>query len=381
MKRLLAAVFLLSAGPARALPCPVRALDARDNPVPLEDSHPTCAAAAAQTPRFERLRAAAGIPETELEYVVEVGAADGHENAYYWARKVGFNDAYFRKFADSSSLAPLASLAHEVGHAVQHRLGVLYPDMTGKSQAEKMAFYRRKEAHADAIAVELLLRAGYPPDAFVRGREQRFSCAAIAEKDDGDERATHPADRHRWVNSLIATPRVAADLAARHRMQLERVGKATPAELDAAFTGAALREGEPVAALTLAGPRVYKPAFQLGDFDERGRIMPGRLASSDLRLSPPAPGAGTVAQEANFFASIYADRVADYARDLMDWWYTRDSVSDLAVRACGASTGADIDGALGYGVTAWSRDAAIRAAQWLQDLLPGPAAPRASTQK
>ena len=368
----LAVVLLFSAASAAAAPCRVPAVDARDNPVALEDTHPTCLAASAQLTRFEKLRAAAGFGPTELGYYVEVGAAEGHDNGYYWNKRVAFNDAYLKLYP-SAALPFLATLAHEIGHAVQDRDGDLEWRNRARSTghaAEAASRTRRLEAHADAIGIELLLRAGYPADAFVKGREARFTCEAIAkpatEKPGEDD--THPDHRHRWLNSLLATPRVVEELTARRREELSRLNGASAATLEAAFTGAARRDDASVAFPAVTGPRVYKPHFKKEDFDDHGRIAPGRLASSDLRLSLPPPDAGPFQATSRLVLLSYTDRLADATQNVVNWWYGRQPLSDLALEACGKVTGADYGEAVSIGVRARALQATERVTAWLDGL-------------
>lgn len=363
-------VVLLATAPSWAGPCPVPALNQENQPTPLEESHPACVAAQAQLPRFERLQAASGLSPSQLAYYVQIGAKDDEENAWQMGGKVYFNDAYLRKFPPES-LAYLSSLAHEIGHAVQRADGSFaWRDSVKPKTSEHAARERRLESHADAIAVELLLRAGYSPDIFVKGREERLTCGVIVEKPSGV--TTHPAPRYRWLNTLLVTPRVAPQLDAITARGLERLAESAPAESDAAFTGAGSRRLD--AETSPAHPAVrnavpFKPLVTVHDFDAKGRFLPGRLASSDLRLTPPPPGSGAVKEHFYFIASAYTDRLADMTQDVVNWWHTREGLADLTVRACGKVTGARHDQAVMYGVSDWSRAAARRTAEWLDGLL------------
>lgn len=368
----LAVGLLVLAASAAAEPCRVPAVDGQNNPVALEDVHPTCLAASAQLRRFEKLRAAAGFGPAQLVYYVEVGAAEGDDNGYYWNKRVAFNDAYLKMYP-SPSMVFLATLAHEIGHAVQDRDGDLEwrnrAREAGKAE-EAASRTRRLEAHADSIGIELLIRAGYPPDVFVKGREARFTCAAIAKPADKNPGVddTHPDHRHRWLNSLLATPRVVEELTARRREELARLSGASAAALEAAFTGAAPRAEAAVALPPVTGPRLYKPHFKKEDFDDHGRLLPGRLASSDLRLSLPPPDAGPFQETSRLLVLTYTDRLADMTQNAVNWWYGRQPMADLAVQACGKLTGADYGEAVNYGVRAWALQATERATAWLDGL-------------
>lgn len=369
----LAAAFLLVlSARAAAAPCRVPVVDKEDRPVVLDETDPMCVAIVAQERRFEKLRTAAGFPADQLTLYLEVGHGPGEENAYYWRKRVALNDAYLRMLP-SGSLAYLVSLAHEIGHAVQDRDG----DLDWKHAARRAGHMveaanrsRKVEAHADAIAVELIIRAGYPPNAFMMGREQRFPCDAVRRpsKEEFGVDDTHPEVRDRWINGLLTTPLVVEQLTERRRDELARLGKASPGALNAAFTGSVARDGDVPVGPALSGPRQYRPHFKKDDFDDTGRLRPGRVIVSDLRLAVPGPEAGPVEETSRLLLMSYTDRMADAAGAVVNWWYTRQPLSDMAVRACGRVTGADYGDAVVYGVRQASLDLTERVTTWLANL-------------
>jgi predicted Zn-dependent protease len=222
---LLSAAAFLGAPLARAAqPCPVPDVDGgRGWPPPLSADAPECAAMLSYLPHFRALESAAGFPNGYWRPVLQRDALD---NAYLLERaRLMVVTTGFLARHPAADAAVLFTLAHELGHGVQE---LRTPRPTDPGEQDRVS--RRREAHADSIALELLPRAGYDAATAVRGVESLFTCAAVAE--DGTPAALpHPSPRTRWINLL-------------------RLGPRAPS------------------------PRAeYSPALRLEDFDDSGRLI------------------------------------------------------------------------------------------------------------
>jgi hypothetical protein len=198
MKMLLAALMLL-AGPSFAAPCAVAYQDdpARfglRRPHPLQASDPLCAQALQAERDFRRLRDAAGLRPEQARFTVY---EEAQVNAAFDDRthQLLLNTGLMR---ETRRMAIVAVMAHELGHAIQARDGVVTRDN------------RQFEGHADALGAVLLARAGYPPDTGRRAWESISGCRAISYpvRPQGTP-LTHPMDGERWRNAAAMTAAIA----------------------------------------------------------------------------------------------------------------------------------------------------------------------------
>ncbi len=363
MMRLAALFIVIAAIPASAENCPVPmhlAPTVIKIPPPLNAEDPACVNAVSLVPHFQRLAAFAGFAPGQLTLSILVGS--GEENARYWLNSITLDDSYLRRHPREAPVF-LVTISHEIGHAVQERDG----DRAWVDQETRAGRYlsasRRAEAHADAIGQRLLLLAGYPPIQ-TRAAEQRFGCNRIAATEDDPSWRTHPEDRDRWANGIIAQRRVIDSLPAERRAALERLAGGGAETLDAAFTGALLRGGQDPA-LPARGPVRFESPYRITDFDNNGRLMPGRLASSDLRLRPPPPDASFDVQASYVIAQMVSEPVAMAYGAVVDWWYTRQTVSGIAVNSCGAVLNGDYDGTVLKGAGEAAAAATTGTLDWL----------------
>ncbi len=360
---LLAAVCL-SAPASAAVPCAVRSW-APDNTVSdsaFEASSPVCAAAMELLPDVERLRRAAGFDETSLAYLIHL---EDTANAYYQSGKIGINAGYLT--SSHARVARLASIAHEVGHAVQDKTGKFLwanePKTAHASRAGAGAFedspayaeyrarWRRLEAQADLIGQELLAAAGYDPRLLRAGREA-VGCGT--EEGFGISTGdTHPADAQRYVNAAIA-----GEVAARERARREAEGLAGRMRTAAV-------PGDPLAAARAEPVRTYSPSVRVEDIDDNGRLKPGRRIAGALRVPAPPAGAGVLREHAQFIAGSVVDYwVAEPFRKAVDRIAENASAQSRILAFCGTSGAEQF--AEEYGTMGWIRRVARN---WTADLV------------
>ena len=215
-------------------PCPVPDVDGGGGFFgrALPASDPACAAILSYVPPLNALKEAAGIPAASWR--IGLQRFSQYENMYLSAPQANLvivTVPFLTRFP-SPSPAVLFSMAHELGHAVQARRVSDWDPAAPEQEQDRIS--RHFEAHADAVAIDLLARAGYPPSLAAKGLEELLSCDAIRNDRPGPASSPHPSARVRWLNV--------------HRLLADR--------------------GTPAAA---AGP--YKPAVQPSDFDDEGRLI------------------------------------------------------------------------------------------------------------
>ncbi|MDD5301937.1 MAG: M48 family metalloprotease [Elusimicrobia bacterium] len=343
---------------ASAAECPIRMrADLQPRDLPFDAGSSECLLAVSLEPDFSKLRAAAGIEAGSLDFQVDYDG--GEVNAYYTQGFIRVTRAYLR--ADLKREARLATLAHEIGHAVQERDGLLswmnepinlyfkkrhgglYKDRSYESSEEYKEYQlrsRKREAHADAIGQELLARAGYAPDTFTLGRSSRFGCQSVDEIDEHDP--THPADAQRYVNAAMTASAVSSAKAA------------SAAQSIAGYLGG-----------TRPSADAFTPGTSIRDYDDLGRLKPGRLAASKLSVPPPPPDAGvvrrTVQQAA---ASVVARWISEPFQAAVDGLAAseRRSIARKVLASCGPLRSTE---PVDFSVFGWikrlSEDAALRA--------------------
>lgn len=339
---LLAAVLSLSAPlTAAAGPCvvPTHTDDPRTGSISFDDSTVECRVASSHLTDVARLRAAAGFDATTMKYMI---VADDSSNAYYYQGGIYMHSGYLRE-AGMTPEARLATIAHEIGHGVQDKLGKLAwsrepraayfkragGDATVEGYAaspefkEAMARSRRIEAQADLIGQEILVRAGFDANTFTRGRAVRFGCRDASELGtEGD--TTHPVSAQRWVNTAISRGTVAADRGNKAAVNMAAMLGGDLKRLEAPSTDAGYKA------------RPYTPAASVEDFEDSGRLKPGRQVAARFVVPPPADDAGFVERHATYIAGSVMDfYVAEPLKGAVDRLAARKSVAMQTLQACG----------------------------------------------
>lgn len=362
----LLAVLLLGARPAAAQTCAVPTWVEPGTPstaaVVFDSASPECVAASSLSADFAKIRAAAGFTSAMLAFYID---PDPEENAYYLMNRVAFNAGYLR--SNIPREGRLATLGHEVGHAVQDQTKKFawrdepwqaYRARAGDSatwaafqQAPESAEYyarsRRLESHADLIGQELLTRAGYDPNTFTRGRAARFGCGAdlLTVRDD-----THPPTAQRYVNAAMGRGALSSN---RARREADRImeGLGGPRRL-------------PGGELATPVPVAYSPSARVEDFDATGRLRPGRAAAEALRVPDPPRDAGPVREHAQFIAGSVVDFwIARPFQAAVDGLAERRAIASRAIAACGTPEASRF--AEEYGTAGWIRRIA---ADWAANL-------------
>lgn len=353
----LAAVFLSAlAASAAAGNCLVPMTSGPGEPaLAFDAASPACREAASLMADFAKLRAAAGLAPAGLSFSVHPSAK---VNAYYMPGGIWFTTGDLSD-AKITRETRVATIAHEIGHAVQYRdgqgawSGEPYDaylarggdpaDAEFDKSPEAAEYYARKrklEAHADSIAQELLLRAGFPSDLYTRAHANYFGC-------EGPEglhasASKHPAPAQRFINAAMTSGALAN----------ERARKASLA-LSASLGAGAPRADSP-----------YRPAARIEDYDSQGRIKPGRRAAESLRVPPPPGDAGPVRERASLIAMSAVDFwVAEPFQRAVDGLTGSDRVSARVLTACGKPQAAGLEE--DYSTFGWAKriaaDLALRA--------------------
>lgn len=224
---------------------------------------------------FVKLREAAGFGEDQLGHLC--GTIDWPETplASYtaWNRCVNVNIAFLRKHG-GDDVAIQSALAHEISHGIQDRRG----DMAwavevadDESPEGEREFRRRRrilEAQADTISIQLLERAGLPPDTAKKGFAIRHGSSwAAAEETDADS-STHPTERSRWLNMTIAASWMSVASSEKKLLEAARRGLDSIGAVEAPIS----------------------PFFYREDFSDRGDIQLKRLLSERFHRELPPPG-------------------------------------------------------------------------------------------
>lgn len=332
-------------------------------------STPTCRSATALLPDFARLRETAGFGPDDLRFAVDAG--ERKANASYLEKVVTIS-VPFLKDETMGLNARLMAIAHEIGHAVQDRDKLIdwrneprtafvqrarnlnpVPAFEGSpEEAEFMARSRRLEAHADAIGQELLLAAGYTADVFARGEAEFFGCHGV-ETLEGDGR-THPVDAQRYINSNLTGGALANERArAALKNQTDFAGRPAP--------------GDAVAAAATLKP--FKPNASLHDYDDDGRVLPGRRIAQILQVPLPPPDAGPIRRHATLIAYSTVDYwLVKPLREAVNRLSTQDGVATQVLASCGNPE--TLTAAEEFSVGGWTRriaaDAASRMTRWLR---------------
>ncbi len=359
--------------PDGAAVCDVAVLDPSTKSLrPTAADSPECRAVMGLQAPFKKLRDRAGFDERSLRLLI---VADQSRNAiftrYAPPPSPGFVGLYigFLQDTTSSHTGKVMILAHEIGHAVQdqrpeqaerlRRWAQMFKRNPGATslatlpedeRQEWLAFNRRYEAQADGIAQQLLAESGYPVVTGRAGAENYFGCTnpAVA--------STHPAPRQRVVNAAFGQ-----ELIARHALENAE---------NVRFDGAGVRRGlgGPIRAAR-PGPQTFTPLAQLSDYDTQGMLLPGRLASSDLRVRVPPRDAGPVREFAQRVAASAVDFwIADPFYEAVNKVAQRGRVTAAVLAACGTPLAEE----LSRDLTTWgwtkriAENGALRATAWLR---------------
>lgn len=193
MRRFVLALLFSAPGASFAAPCAAPIIDtqaaAGRAPRAVEDGSPLCRKALFAFQAYTRLRVIAGVRD---EHAVFQVLLQPENNGYFRQNpnRIMLTEGLLRA---SSREQILTTVAHELGHAMQLRDGLI----RGYSRVQR-------EAHADVLAAELLARAGHPLDTARRGRENRHGCAVVtdAARTPGPE---YPTPGQRWRNTVAAS--------------------------------------------------------------------------------------------------------------------------------------------------------------------------------
>lgn len=245
--------------------------------------------------------------------------------------------------------AMLFVLAHELGHAVQERGGELaWRFATGLGEEETKRRSRVTEGQADAIATDLLAKAGLGgARATMKGVEDFFTCATI--QNEGLKGTSHPAPKDRFLQQLKQGTLARAP----H-------GTMDDAALAAAFDQAQKRAGA-VDTEPKVGPRVYRPPLGLEDFDAYGRPKTQGLRTSGVPAAQPA-----VPKDAPFWTKWRASLDAAWTKAVDSAWFNNPSVEAVALKSCGIPKDVDFNEAVAVGSLAWVSSTAAEMTQRLK---------------
>ncbi|MBI5597235.1 MAG: hypothetical protein HY928_14170 [Elusimicrobia bacterium] len=347
------ALALLASAPraqdAEPAQCPLPFYDFASNGFVPAPSPELCRALQGYAPPMKAILKAADFPEDAIGLW---GNTEAGENAgYYHSVKLVMINLGTLKKHPKADAATLFVLAHEIGHAVQHRGGELAwkNSILDKGSKEYLRRNRIIEGQADLIATELLSKAGLGgARTSMNGVEDFFTCSAIQ-----DERAvavTHPTPKDRFLDQLkqrtLAGPTAARLAGAK---QLDEAG------LAAMFDAAGNRGAQP--ALPQGGPRVYKPSLGTDDFDAYGRPKTQGLRTLAVPATAARPAAQAPAGPDGWTKmAVSAQAAWDLAVDAA--WFNNPAVESLALKSCGLPKKTDFNEAVAVGGASWLSETA-----------------------
>lgn len=328
--------------------------------IPLASASPSCRAALELLPDFEKLRAAAGFEPDKLALWIDSSV---QVNASYTPEKILLTTA-FLKDASRGRDARVMAIAHEIGHAVQDRQGLIAwrnepafafarrvaderprPELIGSGSEEEKEFLvrsRRLEAQADTNGQELMVRAGYQITSFTEGTADYFGCQNPMMSSE----SSHPAGAQRFVNSVVTGGAIANERArAALRRQADEFGTASAADVSV-----------PV--------QPYVPRTNIDDFNDQGQLLPGRLATARRGVPSPSEESGAVARRPSIISNLVNHLVVEPFAAAVDEYATQNSFAIRVFAACGTPEVAEMT--RHFGVWDWikaiSADAARRRA-------------------
>lgn len=161
-------------------------------------------------------------------------------------------------------------LAHEIGHAVQDR----------ESFLNDAAYnYRQLESHADLLAAQILIKAGFNTKMGIKGKEEKFSCGRI--QNEAAPTRTHPSPQDRWINDLLYNSAVSAHLDRIKSLQLSGSPEDNALQLEKLY----MNNSESKTFEMIASPAV---------FDNDGKLKitppPQRASITNIDNKPKFPG-------------------------------------------------------------------------------------------
>jgi len=339
------ALLALTAPHAAAQECPIPVRAVNDLVFfPLNNSSPSCRAARDLQPDFDKLVAAAGFRPGELTLWID--SAIKEVNAIYLPGKVLLTTAFLKDETRGRD-ARVMAIAHEIAHAVQDRDKLI--EWRGRpGDAEYLTRSRKIEAHADAIGQELMVRAGYPADAFTLGTEEYFGCQSQQLR---EETATHPTPAQRFVNNAMVA------------------GTEANARAHAALEVYASQFGQASAQAPDLPVQPFTPAARITDYNDQGQLLPGRRIAESLGFGlsrpPPSPDSGPANLVAGTAASLWSsalDRffVAPFTA-AVDELSSDPSFVNRVFAACGTPETAELTE--NFGVMDWIKAIAANASR------------------
>lgn len=374
-------LWCATAAAAQGVPCEIAFLDNPDGTFDAP-SKEACASMLSYRPAFAALLRAASFEEGQ---VALKGQFDPSDNAYFDFREnfVGVHTGKIKKYPNPEP-ALLFTLAHEVGHAVQRRGGEMawrYSAGTDTPQGHERS--RAMEAHADAIAADLLEKAGLADSkAIVTAQETRFGCPSL--QGDPAPVTTHPANRDRFLHQLkrvtLSGPAVSP---------LAGAGPMDESGLASIFDRAARRLSVPSAPAEVGAPG-YRPPLSIDAFDAWGRPKTQGLRTAGVPQPPSA--AGTAAQLASSvlmggvapalpaakakgdgFLARMVNAVVEAKEAAVNAvmgavWFDNPAVEALALKSCGLPKEGGFNEAVKVGTLSWLDSTAGAAASNLKAL-------------
>lgn len=344
---LAAAAFLappLLAGPqdpGAPVECSLKFFDPEATNFAPAPSAAVCAALESYVGPYKKLLKAADFAEDSIPLWGRIRSDDNA--AFYTSAKVVMVNTGTISLHPKPDAAMLFVLAHELGHAVQERGGELaWRYASGLSEEEGKRRSRVTEGQADAIATDLLTRAGLGGARMtMKGVEDFFSCADIQNLE--LKGVSHPAPKDRFLQQLKQ-----GSLAKSPHAPLDDSGLA--AAFDQARKRADLADSAPK-----AGPRVYRPPLGLDDFDAYGRPKTQGLRTAGVPAASVAP---PVPKDAPFWTKMRAAAGAAWTKAVDSAWFNNPTVETVALKSCGIAKQADFNEAVAVGSVAWMSDAA-----------------------
>lgn len=328
--------------------------------LPLAASAVECVEVLKILPDFLKLREKAGFDESSVSLVLK---KETSRNAYYRKPFILLNTGILLELLPPSTLR--WTLAHELGHAIQREgpewsesvsMSARMDELKARNSVKPedteawLAFNRRYEAQADGIAQQLLSAAGYPAGVYRRGTENFFSCSS-----ETANATTHPAAGSRLVNASLG------------RDLLNKKNALTDATTAArAFDGTGLLTQGAAPAAQGRVPAVFQPIARMSDYDDSGRLLPGRLATKDLRIPVPPPASGRIRETLQLTAASFVDFwIADPFQAAVNHIARDRAVAQAVLTACGTPKAEELSA--DFGVTGWTKRIALDAVRRVID--------------
>lgn len=371
-----------TAAAAQGVPCKIAFIGNVDGTLDAP-SREACESILSYHPPFRALLKAAAFGESDIALLGRVNPRD-NASYFYDSKAVAIYTGKIAKYPTPEA-ALLFTLAHEIGHAVQDRGGEeAWAQGAPKGDLEEeMRRSRVIEAHADAIAADLLEKAGLADTkAIVAAQEKRFSCPTL--QGESAPASTHPAPRDRFLHQLKR-----ATLSGPAVSSLSGAGPLDGSGLTSVFDRASRR-----LASAFTPPEVvahgYRPPMTVDDFDAWGRpktqglrtagvpqppspaLLAAQLASSAL-VGGVAPALPTPKRGGGGMLSRVADAVVEAKEAAVNAvmgavWFDNPAVEALALKSCGLPKEGGFNEAVKIGTLSWLDGQAASAANGLKAL-------------